>query len=39
MASENRADQSGELPSRLFAVGTGLDKKGARVVGLSIRSR
>lgn len=39
MASENRADQSGELPSRLFAVGTGLDKKGAQVVGLSIRSR
>jgi hypothetical protein len=39
MASENGADESGELPSRLFSVGTGLDKKGDRLIALSIRSR
>ncbi|SDS29403.1 hypothetical protein SAMN04488543_1453 [Friedmanniella luteola] len=39
MASENGADESGELPSRLFSVGTGVDAEGDRLVGLSIRSR
>ena len=39
MASENRADKLGELPSRMFSVGSGLDAKGARVVALAIRSR
>ena len=39
MASDNGADASGELPSRLFSVASGLDKKGDRLVALSIRSR
>jgi hypothetical protein len=39
MASEEGADESGELPSRLYAVGTGVDAKGNRLVGLAIRSR
>ncbi|GAA1428918.1 hypothetical protein GCM10009616_09800 [Microlunatus lacustris] len=39
MASENGVGKSGELPSRLFTVGSGLDEKGDRLVGLSIRSR
>ena len=38
-ASDNRADESGELPSRLYTVGTGLDPKGDRLIGLSLRSR
>jgi len=38
MASEYGAG-SGDLPSRLFTVGSGLDEKGDRLVGLSIRSR
>lgn len=39
MASEDGVGASGELPSRLFTVGTGLDEQGDRLVGLSIRSR
>ncbi len=39
MASENRADESGELPSRLYAVGSGVAKNGDRLVGLAVRSR
>lgn len=39
MASDNGADASGEMASRLFSVGTGLDKRGNLLVGLSIRSR
>ncbi len=39
MASENGADELGEVGSRLFTVGSGLDRKGNRVVGLVIRSR
>lgn len=39
MASVNGADETGQLPSRLFSVGTGLVKTGDRVIGISIRSR
>ena len=39
LASVNAADKNGEMPSRLFSVGTGLDRAGNRLVGLSIRSR
>jgi hypothetical protein len=39
LASAPGADERGEMPSRLFSVGTGLDKSGNRLVGLSIRSR
>ncbi|GAA1830841.1 hypothetical protein ACFFOM_19515 [Microlunatus capsulatus] len=39
MASEEGADASGELPSRLFAVGSGLDRSGDRLIALSVRSR
>ncbi len=39
MASENGADENGELASRLFTVGSGVDRQGNRVVGLVIRSR
>ena len=39
MANANGADENGEMPSRLFSVGTGLDKAGNRLIGLSIRSR
>ena len=39
LASPTGADERGEMPSRLFSVGTGLDKTGDRLIGLSIRSR
>jgi hypothetical protein len=39
MASDDGADESGQLASRLYAVGTGLGKDGSRLIGLSVRSR
>jgi hypothetical protein len=39
MASDDGADASGQLASRLYTVGTGVRKDGTRLVGLSIRSR
>jgi len=39
MASRDGAEESEEMASRLYSVGTGLSKDGSRLVGLSIRSR
>lgn len=39
MANDDGADASGQMASRLYAVGTGVAKDGTRLVGLSIRSR
>ena len=39
MSSGDGADESGELPSRLVNVGTGVRKDGVRVVALAISSR
>jgi hypothetical protein len=39
MANDTGADASGEMASKLYAVGTGLAEDGSRLVGLSVRSR
>jgi hypothetical protein len=39
LANDTASARSGEPPSRLFVVGTGVAKNGLRVVSISIRSR
>ena len=39
ISSGDGADESGELPSRMVNVGTGVRKDGVRVVGLAVSSR
>ena len=39
LANDDAVARSGEPPSRLYVIGTGVAKNGTRVVSISIRSR